>query len=290
MSRPAYNLRSSVDSLARAEPDPVPDLEPGDFAPELQDDKDDPYYYGWRERWEKSPDGAEKLRLIPLTYKDLLDPQEGDRVTEDSIHRSVTDIVAGILTRRYEKESTVAVWRNLKLNFVIPGLTSGPGPDICLMRGVRDRDRKRTSFRLGEEPGEVRLGVEVVSQKSAQKDYKDILKIYARIGMEEYIAIRAEGLYLEDRFELRGWRRNPKTKRMNRMRPDRQGRLHSKTTGLLFGTGADGCGLVISDALTGERLRTPDEERRAAEERNREMMAEIERLRAQLQDREEENR
>ncbi|MEE8585517.1 MAG: hypothetical protein V3T83_11765, partial [Acidobacteriota bacterium] len=97
--------------------------------------------------------------------------------------------------------------------------------------------------------------------------------------------------------------RNPKTKRMNRMRPDRQGRLHSKTTGLLFGTGADGCGLVISDALTGERLRTPDEEtawqaehaeqeaeaRREAEQRNREMMAEIERLRAQLQKREEGN-
>ncbi|MEE8586470.1 MAG: hypothetical protein V3T83_16625, partial [Acidobacteriota bacterium] len=92
--------------------------------------------------------------------------------------------------------------------------------------------------------------------------------------MEEYIAIRAEELDLEGPFELRGWRRNPKTKRLNRIRPDKQGRLHSKTTGLLFGTGADGCGLVISDAVTGEPLRTSNEEaawqaqaRRAAEER-----------------------
>ncbi len=186
----------------------------------------------------------------------------------------MTDQVGDILERRCQGDPTAAVWRDLKLNFVIPGLTSGPAPDVCLMRGVREPERGRTSFRLGEEPGEVLLGVEVVSQKSEQKDYKDILKIYARLRMEEYIAIRAEELDLEGPFELRGWRRNPKTKRLNRIRPDKQGRLHSETTGLLFGTGAEGCGLVISDAVTGERLRTTNEEaawqaqaRRAAEER-----------------------
>ncbi len=112
------------------------------------------------------------------------------------------------------------------------------------------------------------------------------------------------------------------------VRPDEQGRLHSETTGLFFGTGANGCGLEIRDAATGERLRTSDEEAawqaqarraieeraeqeaerarqeaecarqeaerakrearvcRAAEQRNREMMAENERLRAQVQKRE----
>ena len=84
----------------------------------------------------------------------------------------------------------MAVWSNLKIAFRIPGLTSGPGPDICLVDGVDDRDRRRTSFRFGEEPGAVRLVVEVVSKKSVQKDYKDLPAIYGPLGVEEYFAVR----------------------------------------------------------------------------------------------------
>ncbi|MCP4660768.1 MAG: hypothetical protein GY856_35650, partial [bacterium] len=85
MSRPAYRLRPPVDGRTVFEPVPRPDVVPASTASEsdadLFDDasdelEDDPYYYGWREQWETSPDGSEKLRRIPLTYQDLLDPQE----------------------------------------------------------------------------------------------------------------------------------------------------------------------------------------------------------------------
>jgi len=192
-----------MDGRTVFEPVRRPDVVPASTAPErdvaeLFDDpsdelEDDPYYYGWRDQWETSPDGSEKLRRIPLRYEDLLDPQEEDFVAESTIHHSVGDYVAQVLKQRYKDEPTIAVWSNLKICFEIPGLTTGPGPDVCVVAGVEDRDRERTSFRFGEEPGKVRLVVEVVSQKSLRKDYEDLLPIYARLGVEEYVAIRPRG-------------------------------------------------------------------------------------------------
>ncbi len=230
----------------------------------------DPYEYGWRERREIAPDGTEKLRWDPLSYRDLLDPQEGDVVAEDSVHRTVTDDVARILKRRYEDQPSVAVWSNLKILFEIPGLTTGPGPDICVVEGVRDRDLRRTSFRYGEEPGEVRLVIEIVSKNSVRKDFRGLLAIYGPLGVEEYVAIRPRGFYPQGPFELRAWRRDARTGSLRPLRPDAEGRLRSRVTGVLFGTGEEGWGLEVWDAATGERLRTSEEELRWHAERREE--------------------
>jgi Uma2 family endonuclease len=239
--------------------------------------------YGWREHREIAPDGSERVGWHPLTYNDLLDPQEGDYIAESTIHRWVVRGVADILTRRYKDDSSVAVWCNLKIVFRIPGLTTGPGPDICLVDGVVDRDRGRKSFHFGKEPGKVRLVVEVVSEDSVRKDYQDLLRIYAPLGVQEYVAVRPLGLYPDGPFELRGRRLDPRTRRLLPIAPNPQGRIPSLGTGLLFGTGADGYGLSVWDAATGERLLTPEEDVTRLRERaeQAEEQVEIERDRAE---------
>lgn len=308
MSQRTGELRSEVSGLAAVEPP----LVSGRKAAAGHD----PFRYGWRERREIAADGSERLDWIPLSYRDLLDPREGDVVAESTIHRRVVESVADVLTRRYQDVPEVAVWCNLKIVFKIPGLTTGPGPDLCVVDGVVDRDRRRKSFRFGREPGTVRLVVEVVSEESVKKDYRDILRIYAPLGVEEYVAIRPLGHYTDGPFELKGWRLDPRTRRLRPISPDPQGRIPSLTTGLLFGTDADGFGLSLWEAATGERLRSSDEDvtwlrdrveqaeeraeresaaRRAAEKekqralrQNREMAAELEQLRAQLRERDQE--
>ncbi|MCP4655896.1 MAG: hypothetical protein GY856_10810 [bacterium] len=267
MSRTASKLRSAVDSPAAVDPAPLPEVLPAAGALDdaeadsFDDAETDPYYYGWRERWEKTPDGGEKLHRTPLSYPDLLDPQEGDFIAEDTIHRRVVEDLANILDRRYQAEPSVAVWSNLKILFEIPGLTSGPGPDICVVAGVRDRGRQRRSFRYGQEPGEIRLVIEVVSKSSLKKDYQDLLKIYAPLGVEEYIAIRPLGFYVDGPFKLRGWRLDPHRGQLVPIAPDPEGRIPSQTTGLVFGPGAGGWGVGIWDPATGKRLRTSEEAR-----------------------------
>ncbi len=263
---------------------PEVDAIPG--APDCAGEVDDPFYYGWR--WETTGDG--ELRQTPLTYRDLLSPEVGDFIAESTIHHKVTAEVEGILERRYAGEPSVAVWSDLKIAFRIPGLTTGPGPDVCVVEGVVDRDRDRRSFRYGKEPGEVVLTIEVVSSRSKRKDYRDILEIYRRLGVRDYLAIRPIGHYSDGPFELQGWHRDPEGGRLEPILPDGDGRLHLRSVGLLAGTGEEGWGLKIWDAATGERLRTPaaaEAERAAeAEERAEEMRAELERLRARLHEHE----
>ena len=251
MSQRAYKLRFTQDAPAMIEPA----AESGRTAA-----GGDPYRYGWRERREIAPDGSEKVGWIPLTYRDLLDPQEGDYIAESTIHRRVVEGVADILTRRYEDDPGVAVWCNLKIVFRIPGLTTGPGPDICVVDGVVDRDRGRKSFHFGREPGKVRLVVEVVSEDSVRKDYQDLLRIYAPLGVQEYVAVRPLGLYPDGPFELRGWHLDPRTRRLLPIAPNPQGQIPSLATGLLFGTGSDGFCLSLWNAASGERLLSPEED------------------------------
>jgi Putative restriction endonuclease len=252
------------------------------------DDPSGPFYYGWRYASETSADGSKKLVQVPLTYADLLDPQEDDFIAESTIHYQLIHEINDMLRHRYRDRPQTAVWSNLKIHIVIPGLTTGPGPDVCVVEGVEDRERQRKSFRFGEEPGTVRLVIEVVSERSREKDTRDLLDVYARLGVEEYVVIFPEGSYATGPFDLKAWRLGKATRRLRPLRPDRDGRLHLQATSLLLGTGEGGWGLEVRDAATGERLRTSAEAeaeaRRKAEEEKQEMAAEIERLRARVRD------
>ena len=240
-------------------------------------DSSDPQAYGWRYAYATAPDGSEKLVQVPLTYGDLLDPEEGDFVAESTIHQQLIHDLFDVLKGRYHDEPTTAVWSDLKIAFAIPGLTTGPGPDLFVVEGVEDRDRQRKSFRFGEEPGRIRLVIEVVSEKSHDKDTRDLLEIYSQLGVEEYVAIIPRGDYATGPFELRGWRLGKATRRLRALRLDPERRLHLRATSLVLGTGEDGWGLFLWDAETGERLLTASEEKQA-------MTAEIERLRARIRD------
>lgn len=317
MSEPVYKARSAEDSHIVVDPARFfadePDDEPDDVvAPRSPrgDIEADRFFYGFRPA--RDPDGFETLGQIPLTYEDTLSPQEGDRLAEDPIHRRITENVAGILERRYEDQPAVVVWSNLKIDAKVPDLTDGPAPDICVVEGVRDRERWRGSFRFGKESGRVRVAVEVVSRSSKKKDHEGILPIYEELGVEEYVALRAEGNYIDEVFEIRAWRRDSKTGKLVEQELDAEGRFHSRITGFLFGTESEGRGLVIWDASSGERQRPPKEEtswqtaradleaeerrqaearaereaedRRQAEARAEQAEAEIERLQALLRD------
>lgn len=306
VSNPAYELPPAEEAPIASETDPLLEIEQAEGVPGVDDAEDDPYVYGWREHRELTADGEDRIRRTPLTYQDLLDPQEGDFIAEDTVHRKVTEGLADILERRYSAEPTVAVWRNLKIVFHVEGLTSGPAPDLCVVTGVEDRDRRRRSFRYGQEPGKVSLVIEVVSKSSVKKDYRDLLKIYAPLGVEEYVAIRPLGHYPDGPFALTAWRLDRETRRLRPIATDPQGRIHSQTTGLLLGTGKDGWRLAVWDAESGERLRRSDEEAAWQEERaeraqeraeraeqraeqeaatRRAAEAEIERLRAEARER-----
>lgn len=227
---------------------------------------DDPFRLGFRERIVRLPGGRTELQQIPLTAEDLLDPQLGDHVTQNSWHNAIVVTIYEMLAWRYESRPDVLVTGDLKMNWGIPGL-SNPSPDVAVIPGVRDKVRMRRSFKVRQEGTRPAFVLEVVSDEPEHQsaDHHRKVEIYERAGILEYLILDPPAS-ADEECRLSGFRLNS-AGRYEPVSPDAQGRLLSTTTGLLFA--ASGRTVQLFDATTGERLLTSSEAR-----------AQLERLRA----------
>ncbi len=217
----------------------------------------DPFRYGYR--W---LEGLRGYEMVPLTYADLLDPQEGDFVTDDNLNRKLAGLFQHFLEKRYEDEQDVAVWSDFKLRFGESG--KGPGPDVCVVRGVRDRERRRGSFWFGHEPGDPVLVIEIVSRHTKSKDYRDVKKICEQRKVPELILIELQGEYLSGPYMLTGYRLGPSNE-YQEIELDEKNGLVSKQTDLRIRPDPEGWGLEVVDLRTDERLLRPEEESKRAQ-------------------------
>ena len=254
--------------------------EPAKRAPapeEIRHSDDDPFDVGWRTQWISLPDGTRKKRLIPLTARDLLDPQVGDQVVQNTWHVEIAHVLLDMLKWRYGAHSDVLVGSDLKILWGIPGLEN-PAPDVVVIPGVRNPEKYRPSFSVRRERTRPTLCIEVVSDDPKQRDndYKEKVRIYQQAGVREYL-ILDPSYHTGDPFWT-GYRLDPGG-RYRPIVPDAEGRVFSETTGLWFGIDPDRLALRIVDATTGERLQTSEEARRAAQAAE----AELARLREEIQ-------
>jgi Uma2 family endonuclease len=227
---------------------------------------DDPFRLGFRERIVRLPGGRTELRQIPLTAEDLLDPQLGDHVTQNSWHSATVTTIYEMLAWRYESRPDVLVTGDLKMMWGIPGLPN-PSPDVAVIPGVRDKARMRRSFKVRREGTRPAFVLEVVSDEPEHRsaDHHRKVEIYERAGISEYLILDPPAS-ADEECRLSGFRLNA-SQRYEPIPPDAEGRLLSATTDLLFA--ASGRTVHLFDTATGERLLTSSEAR-----------AELERLRA----------
>lgn len=227
---------------------------------EIRHPDDAPFRVGWRAQWISLPDGTRKKREIPLTARDLLNPQVGDQVVQNTWHIDIAHVLLDMLKWRYEAHPDVLVSSDLKILWGIPGLEN-PAPDVVVIPGVRNRDKYRRSFSVRREGTRPTLCVEVVSDDPEQRDndYSEKVRIYQQAGVREYL-IFDPAYHTGDPFWT-GYRLDPGG-RYRLLTPDAEGRLYSETTGLWFGIDPDQRALRVVDALTGERLQTSEEARK----------------------------
>jgi Uma2 family endonuclease len=252
----------------------------------------DPFRYGWRWQHVRQLDGTVTEQQIPLTSEDLLDPQLGDEVTQSDPHFDFLLLLATLLRGHYQSREDVFVAGDMKMLWGVPGIKQ-PAPDIAVVTGVRRKsDPERGSFDVAKEGALPCLVIEIVSAIDAEvrrNDYEKKVEIYQQVGIPEYLILDPPTPFTKGRLLWTGYRLGP-ARRYRRIAPDRDGRLLSETTGLLFGTDKDGKTLLIVDAQTGERLLEPGvqvareaEARKAAEERAQEAETELARLRAEIE-------
>ena len=242
----------------------------------------DPFRYGYRIQV-SAPGG--KIKWIPLTADDLLDPQFGDQVTQGGQHFTVVHLLAGMLRRHFEPREDIYVASDLKMLWRIPGVKR-PAPDIAVIAGLRRKpDPEPDSWDVVQEGAKPCLIIEVVSSKDAQtrlNDYERKVVVYQQAGVPEYLILDPPTRATKGRFLLTGYRLDAKGG-YRKIEANPQGCLLSRTTQLLFGVADDGRTPLIIDATTGERLSTAEERAAREAEARKAAEAEISRLRAELE-------
>ena len=220
-------------------------------------------------RWVEGPDGRPELLDIPLTPEDFLDPQIGDTLVQGRRHETVARHLTDLLERGLASRPDVLVVHDLK-HLLGPGLP-GPGPDVSVIVGLRDPDPDMQSYDVRATGIPPSLIIEVISpfdRQIREVDERVKPKLYARIGVEEYLLVDLPRKANNRRFQLRGLRLDDQ-RVYQPLEPDAQGRLLSQVTGLAFGVSAKGDQVEVFVAATGERLlssKEEEKERKAAQQ------------------------
>ena len=152
----------------------------------------DIYRYGWRDISTKMPDGTVRTRRMALTLKDCLYPEEGDHMSNNFEHHTISHYLAGAIGQALVGVAGVLVSVDLKFFW---GRTDmgNHSPDIAVTFGVRDAAKKRRpSFNVVEEGVRPTVIFEIVSPNLRENDVATKLDEYYRLGIPYYVIVDQE--------------------------------------------------------------------------------------------------
>ena len=113
----------------------------------LRAEQPDPFRFCWRYVQQIGPSGVKQRVREPLTLDDVLHPQEGDHVSQNTDHDGDCLYLRDIFRFQTRNDLDTLVAHDLLVNWGIPGLR-GHSPDIILFREIDEPDRTR--WRLAE--------------------------------------------------------------------------------------------------------------------------------------------
>ena len=211
----------------------------------------DPFRFGWRYVWQIRPDGSKVSVQVPLTLDDVLHPQEGDHIPENTQQERDRTYVASVLRYRLSGNPQALVLSDCLINWGVPGL-GNHSPDVSVFEGVRDPyGRDWGTFVVAAEGARPLLAIEIVSPDAHQRRARDndaVIKVreYYRAGVPLYVLVDQERQGAPR--QLVGYRRG--ARKYLSLRPDGQGRLLLAPARLLLGLRDERA--VCWDADTGE--------------------------------------
>lgn len=187
---------------------------------------------------------------------------DGKPMAETDKHRDLMNALIESLKAYFANDPEVYVSGNLLLYYVKGNPAKSVAPDVFVVRGVPKGDRR--IYKLWEEGTPPGIVIEISSRKTWREDWDTKLRLYEKLGVQEYFIFDPEYDYLPD--PLIGWKLEE-----GEYAPVEvvEGKVRSEALGLeLVDTGET---LRLLDPQTGQYLQTPTE-----------AMAEVARLREEL--------
>jgi Uma2 family endonuclease len=230
---------------------------------------------GWRRSWVKDEQGQEKLVYFALTEADFLHPQEDDHLPSNTFHGTAQRDLIDILQRRYAQREDVGVFGDLIIKWGREKLRQHC-PDVCVVFGLKDKEKYRSEFVVPEEGTKPAVVMEVVSPRYRRADRETKVKQYAKEGVQEYIILDRRRQRGERVDEVLGYRLEEGS--YVPISPDEEGRIFSETLDIWVGM-CEGK-VMLFEGATGEPLLTSQALEQLAQQEHQ--LAQQERQRAEI--------
>ncbi len=209
------------------------------------------------------------MTAIPLQRDEYYPESDGNPLAETEVHLDEIVYLREALQEHFREVPNVYVGCNMCFYYVPGRTTIFVAPDLFAVFGVpklRDGERRRV-YKLWEEGQGPRMVIEVTSNSTRDEDEHTKKALYERLGVQEYFLHDPLGDYLDPRlqgFQLVSGRYKP-------MKPEKDGSLTSRGTGLVLKPEREGLRLI--DADTGRAFLRSGEK----DQENARLRAELER-------------
>jgi Uma2 family endonuclease len=191
----------------------------------------DPYYYGWRYVQRELPDGGETIEQVPLTLEDTLYPEEGDFIVHSKAHEDTCNYLANVFNARLSGDPTAVVLNDVRVAWDVPGLRPN-GPDIAVIRGVGTQ-RNWSTFDVAQEGVRPDIIVEITSPETRSNDLIAKVEIYALAKVPRYIIVDTRIWDGHETIYLIGYHLTPRGYEV--LAPDEVGRFWLEPVGVWLG-------------------------------------------------------
>lgn len=178
-------------------------------------------FYGWRFIRRELPDGTIEWDRVPLTYEDVLHPEEGDQVIHSRIHQRRWHYLREVFERQVADDPSAVVLDDVRIEWDVPDLRPH-GPDLMVIFGVRER-KNWSTFRVAEEGVRPALIVEITSPETRGHDVMTKVDHYELAGVPLYVIVDAVERRGQPGVRLIGYTLTPEGYRV--LAPDDQGRF-----------------------------------------------------------------
>jgi colicin import membrane protein len=148
---------------------------------------DDPYYYGFRERLERGPDGKKRLVSVPLTEEDVLHPLEGDHITKNTPHQTDCQYLSDVVDSQLVGVTGAVRLTDCRVDLGLPGVRP-VGPDVVVCVDVAS-DGPWSTFSVADEGATIALVVEITSPATRNNDLNVKPDWYWRAGVQRYVIV-----------------------------------------------------------------------------------------------------
>jgi Uma2 family endonuclease len=215
-------------------------------------ERPDPFRFGWRYVRNPGANGASESERVPLTPEDLLHPQEGDEIPENTIQERDRTYLASVLRLQLADRPHVVILSDCLVNWGVKGLGKH-SPDVSVFDNVADPEKNWRTFPVRKEQARPVLIIEIVSVDRYDRKVRDndvVIKVkeYYRAGVPLYVIVDREEE--EGPRWLLGYRFGPR--RYVPLPLDEQGRLLLEPVKLLLGMRDNR--VVCFDAVTGQEI------------------------------------